>query len=114
MIPHKVQELLSAEKTPTVPMVIPAYDRLHTLLKLATKSYPKIAHGIWASIESLEEYTMKTRVYALAMGTSLPTVAYLMSTQNMIPGSHPPGSQAHVDTEALETVGAHESEGVGY
>ncbi|KAJ2975727.1 hypothetical protein NUW54_g11681 [Trametes sanguinea] len=70
LLPHLVQELLSAEQTPTASQALPAYERLLGLLKLAAKKHPKIAHGINASISALEQYmayTRQTRVYALAM-----------------------------------------------
>ncbi|EIW65092.1 uncharacterized protein TRAVEDRAFT_33747 [Trametes versicolor FP-101664 SS1] len=73
LIPHRVQELLSAEQTPTASMTLPAYEELLELLKLARSKYSKIAHGIEASISVLEQYlryTRQTRVYALAMGMS--------------------------------------------
>lgn len=70
--PHLVQELLSGEQTPTASRALPAYERLLDMLKLARAKYPKIAHGIDASILALEQYmryTRQTRAYALAMGT---------------------------------------------
>ncbi|KAI0682527.1 hypothetical protein C8T65DRAFT_551748, partial [Cerioporus squamosus] len=69
-LPHSVQELLSAEQTPTVAMVVPAYERLLEMLKLSALSHPQLAHAINASIQALEGYmqfTRRTRVYALAM-----------------------------------------------
>ncbi|KAI0367559.1 hypothetical protein BV20DRAFT_913619, partial [Pilatotrama ljubarskyi] len=69
-LPHLVQELLSAEETPTASRALLAYERLLSLLRLAQHTYPKIAHGISASIASLKEYmryTHQTRAYALAM-----------------------------------------------
>ncbi|OJT10844.1 hypothetical protein TRAPUB_12620 [Trametes pubescens] len=70
LIPHRVQELLSADQTPTASMTLPAYEELLELLKLARDKYSKIVHGIEASISVLEQYlryTRQTRVYALAM-----------------------------------------------
>ncbi|KAI0673772.1 ribonuclease H-like domain-containing protein [Trametes maxima] len=71
-LPHLVQEVLSAEQTPTVSQALPAYERLVKLLKLTAGKYPKISHAINASISALERYmhyTRQTRVYALAMST---------------------------------------------
>lgn len=68
--PHSVQELLSAEQTPTISQALPAYERLLTLLELAASSFPKISHAIQASIAALRQYmryTRQSRVYALAM-----------------------------------------------
>ncbi|CDO76288.1 hypothetical protein BN946_scf184917.g4 [Trametes cinnabarina] len=70
LIPHRVQELLSADQSPTASMVLPAYEELLDLLKLARSKYPKISHAIDASIAVLERYmgyTRQNRVYALAM-----------------------------------------------
>ncbi|TBU21271.1 hypothetical protein BD311DRAFT_678802 [Dichomitus squalens] len=70
-IPHQVQQILSASHTATAPLVIPAYEDLLDLLKLARGHYPRIAHAISASASILESYmgyTRHTRVYALAMG----------------------------------------------
>ncbi|KAI9061181.1 hypothetical protein FKP32DRAFT_1576752 [Trametes sanguinea] len=71
-IPHSVQELLSAENTPTASLALPAYATLIDILKGAQKKLPRIAHGMQAAIYALEEYmayTRQTRVYALAMST---------------------------------------------
>ncbi|OJT08209.1 hypothetical protein TRAPUB_881 [Trametes pubescens] len=54
--PHSVQELLSAEQTPTISQALPAYKRLLTLLELAASSFPKISHAIQASIVALRQY----------------------------------------------------------
>ncbi|KAI0363254.1 hypothetical protein BV20DRAFT_958674 [Pilatotrama ljubarskyi] len=73
-IPHSVQELLSAENTPTASLVLRAYTELIDILKEAQSALPRISHGIQAAISALEEYmgyTRQTHVYALAMSTSL-------------------------------------------
>jgi Rad3-related DNA helicase len=70
-LPHAVQELVSAEKTPT-PVMLPAYEELLHLVKLMKPPLPNIAHGINAAIEKLSAYfakTQKTRMYALALGS---------------------------------------------
>lgn len=69
-IPHRVQELLSAERTPTISVVIPAYEALLDLVKLATARWPRLAHAIKATGNALEQYmayTRTTRVYGLAV-----------------------------------------------
>ena len=71
--PHVVQELLSAEKTPTLSLVLPTYEQLIVLLKHMAERLCKISHAICATINKLEEYFNKSRrnrVYSLAMGTS--------------------------------------------
>ncbi|KAL7282477.1 hypothetical protein ACG7TL_003948 [Trametes sanguinea] len=77
-IPHAVQELLSAENTPTVSLVLPAYAELLEILRAAKSALPRISHGIQAAITALEEYmayTRQTRVYALAMMIN-PTIKF--------------------------------------
>lgn len=67
---HLVQEVLSAEKTPTLLMVIPTFENLVELLQLLRESLPKIAHSIIASIQKLTKYMLKackTHIYLLAM-----------------------------------------------
>ncbi|KAI0639810.1 hypothetical protein C8Q77DRAFT_1214245 [Trametes polyzona] len=73
-IPHAVQELLSAENTPTASLALPAYAELVDILKAAQSKLPRIAHGLQAAVSALEEYmayTRQTRVYALAMSKGL-------------------------------------------
>ncbi len=73
-VPHRVQELLSAEQHPTAAIVLPLYEHLLTQLKaVRTTHLPQLAHAIDASIAALEKYmaeSRKTSVYALAMGKS--------------------------------------------
>ncbi|KZT21839.1 hypothetical protein NEOLEDRAFT_1072768, partial [Neolentinus lepideus HHB14362 ss-1] len=68
--PHTVQEVLSAEKTPTIAMVFPAYEQLLDALKHMQRRLKGISHGIGIAIIKIEEYMSKgrmTRIYALAM-----------------------------------------------
>ncbi|KAH9930790.1 hypothetical protein B0H21DRAFT_677483, partial [Amylocystis lapponica] len=74
-LPHVVQELLSAEMTPTLSQALPAYEKLLRGLKgmLAPGKLGKLAHGISASIDKLQEYMLHarpTRMYSLAMSMS--------------------------------------------
>ncbi|KAJ2913342.1 hypothetical protein MD484_g7075, partial [Candolleomyces efflorescens] len=69
-IPHTIQEAVSADQTPTLPITLPAYENLLQMLKAFKAQEPEIAHGVQASIEKLQEYLVKTRrtkVYAIAM-----------------------------------------------
>lgn len=69
-IPHAIQESISAEKTPTLTVALPAYEHLLTLLKGFKTLNPEIGDAVQASIEKLEEYFEKTRqtpIYAVAM-----------------------------------------------
>ncbi len=69
-IPHAVQELLSAELTPTISLVLPAYEKLIRLLKMASARYCLLSHAINISVIKMEEYFEKVRrnpVLTLAM-----------------------------------------------
>lgn len=70
--PHLVQEILSAQKTPTLSMALPGYEKLLVLLRLLKRKLWRIAHGIDASITKIEEYLQKARhendVYVIAIG----------------------------------------------
>lgn len=66
-----MQEIVSAEKTPTLSLVLPLYEKLIALLNKLKMQLPKLEHAISASLLKLEEYLAKsrqTKVYALAMG----------------------------------------------
>lgn len=68
---HYVQELVSAEKTPTLSLVLPLYEILVTMLKDLVLKKPKLAHAVKESIAKLEEYlniSRGTKMYSLAMG----------------------------------------------
>ncbi|KAJ3911390.1 hypothetical protein F5877DRAFT_93789 [Lentinula edodes] len=67
---HMVQELLSAQRTPTLSVVLPLYEKLILELNAAKEDLPKISHAISASVAKLEEYLQyarQNRVYVLAM-----------------------------------------------
>ncbi|KAH7876160.1 uncharacterized protein C8R40DRAFT_1043014, partial [Lentinula edodes] len=71
---HSIQELASAEKTPTLSIVLPLYEGLIEILGLMKSTLPNLSHVIDVSLEKLREYTNKarvTRIYGLAMGTIL-------------------------------------------
>ncbi|KAJ7243484.1 hypothetical protein C8J57DRAFT_1040176, partial [Mycena rebaudengoi] len=69
-IPHAAQELLSAEKTPTLSMAPPAFEiPLVSWLNLQIEM-PELAHYIGVGIAKIQEYVnkgCKSRIYALAM-----------------------------------------------
>ncbi|KAJ6463695.1 hypothetical protein C8R47DRAFT_992515, partial [Mycena vitilis] len=68
---HVVQEIVSAEKTPTLSIVLPLYEKLIIMLNNLAKELDVISHAIHASVRKLEEYLAKsrgTKMYALAMG----------------------------------------------
>jgi hypothetical protein len=78
---HVVQELVSAEKTPTLSIVLPMYEKLIIMLSDLKKKTPELSHAISASISKLEEYLAKSRtskIYSLAIGMPLfPTKTYM-------------------------------------
>lgn len=68
---HLVQEIVSAEKTPTLSVVLPLYEKLIVMLNDLAKELGEISHAIKASVEKLEEYlavSRCTKIYSLAMG----------------------------------------------
>lgn len=68
---HVVQEVVSAQKTPTLSMVLPLYENLIVMLKNLATELGEISHAINASIHKLEDYlsfSRRTRIYSLAMG----------------------------------------------
>jgi hypothetical protein len=66
---HSAQQIVSAEKTPTLSIVIPIYEKLITMLTNLKRHLTNLKHAISASIDKLEEYTTKarsTKMYVLA------------------------------------------------
>lgn len=73
---HEVQQIVSAEKTPTLAIVLPLYKDLIEMLKDLKIHLPNLAHAIAASVDKLREYMDKargTRLYTLAMGKHIST-----------------------------------------
>jgi hypothetical protein len=54
-IPHKCQELLAAEKTPTLALALPTYETLLLLWKELAKSIPEFSHYIGLGIAKITE-----------------------------------------------------------
>jgi hypothetical protein len=71
LVPHQAQELMSAEKTPTLSMALPLYELLikrWTLMKIEKPLYaPFIDIGIKKIVEYVE-LSRKSKIYALAIG----------------------------------------------
>ncbi|KAL1720635.1 hypothetical protein EV715DRAFT_271642 [Schizophyllum commune] len=68
---HKTQELLSANRTPTLAYAIPAYELLLEGLDAMKQGFPGLQHAIIASERKLIEYLSlcrRSRLYSLAMG----------------------------------------------
>lgn len=67
---HHAQQLLSAERTPTIALALPVYEAvIHTLRRLQSV-FPELEDAIVPGIRKIEDYVEKTRdvpVYALAM-----------------------------------------------
>ncbi|KAJ7604850.1 ribonuclease H-like domain-containing protein, partial [Roridomyces roridus] len=71
---HSVQEIVSAEKTPTLSIVLPIYEQLIQMLRDFAQQHPKLRVGINAAVKKINEYlgkSRRTQVYALAMSESL-------------------------------------------
>lgn len=69
-IPHRCQELLSAEKTPTLALAIPTYERLVMLWNGLINVIPELSHYVKLGVAKIMEYVSKgrrSRIYALAM-----------------------------------------------
>ncbi|KAF4611154.1 hypothetical protein D9613_006646 [Agrocybe pediades] len=69
-IPHAVQTILCAEKTPTLSWVLPRYEDLLDMLHLYRQACPQLQRAISVCVAKIEEYVEKsrsTRIYALAM-----------------------------------------------
>jgi hypothetical protein len=67
---NHAQELLSAERTPTLALALPVYEGLVQALRDLTFEYPVLHHAIESGIRKLEGYIAKTRdlpVYVSAM-----------------------------------------------
>jgi hypothetical protein len=69
-LPHKCQELLATEKTPTLTLAVPIYEALVVMWKELAKAIPELSHYIGLGIAKIMEYVLKgrqSRIYALAM-----------------------------------------------
>ncbi|QRW04461.1 hAT family dimerization protein [Ceratobasidium sp. AG-Ba] len=81
---HHAQELLSAERTPTLALALPVYESIVEALKGLTFEYPVLRHSIESGIRKLEGYIAKTRdlpVYTLAMVVN-PCIKFSWIDQN--------------------------------
>ncbi|KAJ7059958.1 hypothetical protein C8F01DRAFT_989009, partial [Mycena amicta] len=69
---HFIQEIVSAEHTPTLSVVIPLYEMFRQLLTRDLKNtFPKLSHALDAAGRKLDGYLDKARaskIYGLAMG----------------------------------------------
>ena len=70
-VAHTVQEVVSAEKTPTLSVVLLLYEDLIAMLKNMKNHLPLLSHSIKASLAKLQEYlklSRKSFAYILSMG----------------------------------------------
>jgi len=68
---HIIQELASSNKTPTLSVVLPLYEKLTENLKHLKTALPYLAHVISSCLNKIHEYVDKSRsthTYAFAMG----------------------------------------------
>jgi hypothetical protein len=69
-VPHTAQELLSAEKTPTLSIALPVYETMLNTWKQHQATFPELKYFIDVGIEKIEEYIARSRklqAYALSM-----------------------------------------------
>lgn len=83
-VAHDVQELLSAEKTPTLSYALPAYEKLIETWANLQVLIPMLSHYIGVGITKIADYSLKgrkSRIYALAMSTLFSMRDYLILTE---------------------------------
>ncbi|CCO37840.1 hypothetical protein BN14_12000 [Rhizoctonia solani AG-1 IB] len=81
---HSAQELLSAEKTPTLSLALPVYEALIKALDSAIVEFPELQFAILCAIRKLEDYVDRARdlpVYALAMAVN-PSIKFKWFDEN--------------------------------
>ncbi|KAG9031234.1 hypothetical protein FRB95_002936 [Tulasnella sp. JGI-2019a] len=69
-VPFWAQEVLSSERTPTLPMALPTYKIMLDAWQSMEKRYPNLRHAIRAGLQKIEEYMSKARkskIYMLAL-----------------------------------------------
>ena len=69
-VPLRCQELLAAEKTPTLALALPTYEALVAMWNELAKAMPELSHYIGVGIAKIMEYVSRgrqSRIYALAM-----------------------------------------------
>jgi hypothetical protein len=88
---HHAQELLSAEKTPTLALALPLYEALITALDdcVSESKFPELSHPIECAVRKLKDYVEKTRglpVYTLAMAVNPTLKLSWMDKQGAVQG----------------------------
>ncbi|CAE7086893.1 unnamed protein product [Rhizoctonia solani] len=97
---HHAQELLSAEKTPTLALALPVYEALIKALNdcILESKFPELCFAIKCAINKLETYVVKARnvpVYTLAMVVN-PTLKFSWIDEQ---GGPARGQEARVTTK---------------
>lgn len=80
---HTAQELLSAEKTPTLSMALPVYETMLNTWKHHQTMFPELKYFIDVGMKKIEEYiarSRKSQAYALSMSKYCNHVALLYYT----------------------------------
>lgn len=101
-IPHAVQVLLSAEKTPTLSLALPMHEELLELFKGLESALPNISHSIRAAREKIEKYlklSRKTPIYSLAMSLDVFPLVFVCSLTSI--HSHKSYNEIQLAREAL-------------
>ena len=82
---HVVQEIASAEKPPTLTLVLPLFETLRANLDNLEKTLPNLSHVIQASKAKLQDYIDTVRrnpVYSIAtcrcFMISLPPITHIL------------------------------------
>jgi hypothetical protein len=71
-VPHQAQELVSSERTPTLSIALPAYEKICEMWQNQRLVKLFLAPYITTGIEKITEYVLKSRanpMYRIAMST---------------------------------------------
>lgn len=88
-VPRRVQQLLSAERTPTLALALPLYNNLIGIWKTCLAKFPEQRHAISLGIAKIEDYVAKScqsSVHAFAMFVN-PHIKMDWITANWAPSS---------------------------
>lgn len=83
--PHRAQQVVSHENTPTVSIAMPAYALLVDAWKALRYDLPELQHYIDFGVTKVEEYVFKSRksrIFALAM-SKLPHPVFAIDTDSL-------------------------------
>ncbi|CUA72836.1 hypothetical protein RSOLAG22IIIB_10342 [Rhizoctonia solani] len=105
-VPCCVQQLLSAEHTPTLALALPLYENLIKIWKTCLAKFPEQQHAISLGINKIEEYitkSCKSSVYAFAMFVN-PHIKmdWINKNWNVLPGETATASPAEHVLDAVK------------